>query len=311
MQSDVWEESIMLICDFVKRGEGISLGVWFWNVAKIDCPSEALPFLVENNVSEVYMAYCPDRPDSYYRTFIGNATRQGIRVALIAADPTYILDWGYPARDAFFQWFEDYQRAADETERFYGIHMDIEPYGMGEEWQTRQQEMILQYADFVRYSEERCGRNHIELELDIPCWFDHFTVPDQGEEILLNEFCVRHADTTVVMSYRDNAEDILQAGRDELLLGKKYGKKVCLGIETGHVYEDINITFYNLGTVELYEQLRKLRRLVDEQIAPTHMGYSIHWFDSWVDMPEEGYPLGDDFPYDNPHYAHVLRRKTV
>ena len=86
-------------------------------------------------------------------------------------------------------------------------------------------------------------------------------------------------------------------------IAKAMGKKLILALETGKIYEDINITFHHLGTARMYRELKKLYDLVQQDDRAGEIGYAIHYFDSWRRLPEKGHPRLDDYPYDNPNYC--------
>lgn len=293
-------------CDFVKKGEGVTFGTWVWYKNEILNPDKVLEFLTKNGVNEIYLAYAPDMSLENYRNFISKSTKMGVRVSLIGADAFWVLESGHADRDAYFAFYENYQRTAKEDEKFYGMHMDIEPHQLPE-WTDDNKTTVKGYCDYVLLAREIADRTNTLLELDIPCWFGIFEAQDGDETIPLSEFCLRHADTTLLMSYRDNARDVIEFASFDLELCKKYGKKLCLALETGKIYEEINITFDHLGTVPLNEELHKLRHIVDTEFKECSIGYAVHHYNSWVVLPPYGNPKGEDFPYNNPNYAHLLK----
>lgn len=294
------------ICDFVKKGEGVSFGTWVWYKNEILRPGPVLDFLTKNGVNEIYLTYTPDMGVVNYRNFIAECTKADIRVSLIGADAGWVLEKGHKDRDAYFSFFEDYQNTVNENEKFYGMHMDIEPHQL-EEWTDDNESTVKGYCDFILLAREVANRTNTLLELDIPCWFGVFKANDGGEVIPLSEFCLRHADTTLLMSYRDNARDAIEFAGFDLNLCRKYGKKLSLALETGKIYEEVNITFDHLGTVPLNEELHKLREIIETEYKECNIGYAVHHYNSWVVLPPYGNPKGEDFPYNNPNYAHLLK----
>ncbi len=285
------------VCDFVQPGDGVSLGTWMWNAMDILQVEEALGFLTEHHVTEVYVSLLKSISKEKYRTFIGAAAEKGIRVALIGADTEWATQEGQESFDSFLQWFTEYQESCEtDTQKFYGLHMDVEPHQLPL-WTTEPEAARAGYMEFVRKSQAYCRGQGVLLELDIPFWFDGFTVEDEGEEMSLAEFCIRRADTVLLMSYRDNAPAVFECGWPEFTLAEKYGKKLILAVETGKIYEEINITFHHLGTRALYEEMRRLREIVDTTDGLGEIGYAIHYYDSWRKLPPDGHPKGDDYPY--------------
>ena len=125
-------------------------------------------------------------------------------------------------------------------------------------------------------------------------------LPDELEGILrrLGDVYKRQ----LLMSYRDNAPAVLACGEWLIPLAKQLGKKLILAVETGKIYEDINITFHHLGTARMYRELERLHALVCADAAAGEIGYAIHHYDSWRRLPAKGHPRLQDYPYENPNY---------
>ena len=282
---------------FFQPGEGASLGTWMWDATDLLRAQEALDFLADHHVTEVYVSLMRSISKEKYRAFLSAAAEKGIRVALIGADAAWATEEGGKSFDAFLEWFTEYQQSCQtDAQRFYGLHMDVEPHQLPL-WQTEPEAARAGYMEFVRKSQSFCRAEGVHLELDIPFWFDGFTVEDEGEKMSLAEFCIRRADTVLLMSYRDNAPAVFECGWPEFTLAEKYGKKLILAVETGKIYEEINITFHHLGANALYEELRRLRSIVEEAEGLGEVGYAIHYYDSWRKLPPDGHPKGEDYPY--------------
>jgi hypothetical protein len=294
------------ICDFVKKGEGITFGTWVWYRKEILRPDSVLEFLTKNGVNEIYLAYAPEMGIENYRTFVARAAVLGVRVSLIGAEAQWVLERGHESRDAYFSFYENYQKTAAEEEKFYGMHMDIEPHQL-EEWTNDNESTVKGYCDFVLLAREIADRTHTLLELDIPCWYDKFQAQDGTEATTLCDFCIHHADTTLFMSYRDSGRGAVEFADYGIKAGKKYGKKISLAFETGKIYEEVNITFDHMGTIPLNDELHKLREIMEQEFPEVKTGYAVHHYNSWLVLPPHGNPKGEDFPYDNPNYAHLLK----
>ncbi len=274
-----------------------SLGTWMWDVTDIMRPEETLAFLTSHRVTEVYVSWSRAMFKTKYRAFIKACAGAGIRVALIGAEAEWAVPEGQKAFDAYLKWFEDYQAGCESPdEKFYGMHMDVEPHQL-EKWQTEQKAVVDGYVTFLQKARAACDKLGVILEADIPFWFDGFDVVLNGQSMKLCEAAIRLCDTTLLMSYRDNAPAIMNCGDVELPLGKALGKKIILAVETGKIYESINITFHHLGTKVLYRELNALQELISAREDVGEVGYAIHYFASWRGLPEDGYPKGPDYPY--------------
>lgn len=302
-----YENDYLGLNNFEKK---VNFGTWVWRSIEIERPEQVLAFLIKAGINEIYLVYDPRRNFSQYRTFVNKSQNVGIRVALIGAQARWVLQDYFSERDKFFSFFEHYQADSQDNERFYGMHMDIEPHQLPE-WQNRNEETVQGFCDFVHLSRQFADRTGSLLEMDIPCWFDQFTCWDSnGDSINLTELCIRHADTTLFMSYRDNARAALEFAQTGLKLAELYKKNISLAFETGHIYEEINITFDHLGTLPLKTELKNLRQIVEREYPLSNIGYAVHHYNSWVKLPPNGNPVGSDFPYSNPNYAHILNNKV-
>jgi len=291
-----------------KSRNNITFGTWIWRSAEIERPDAVLGFLQPKGINEIYLVFDQRKTDSQYRHFIAKASEAGIRVALIGAQARWVLPHGFAERDSYFAFYEQYQQSSEPHEKFYGMHMDIEPHQLTE-WQDDNPGTVKAYCEFVLLARQMADRTGTLLELDIPCWFDKFICQDSnGDTINLIEFCIRHADTTLFMSYRDSGRGAVEFAMAGLKLAERYGKKIALAFETGHIYEEINITFDHLGTVPLARELKNLRQIVESEFRAAEVGYAVHHYNSWVVLPPDGNPIGEDFPQDNPNYAFLLKK---
>lgn len=291
-------------CGLRKPGENFPFAAWLWHKEEISQPKIVLEFLVKNGCNRIYLTYEPDIGVAVYRRFVSAASAAGVQVSLMGADARWVLAEGRRQQEAFFSFYEAYQQSAETETLFYGMHMDIEPYQLAQ-WETDREEVIAGYCAFVLSAKEIALRTGTQLELDIPCWFNRFSATDNGEQIPLSEFCFRKADAITLMAYRDNAKSILDFAGHNMELAQRYQKPVVLGVETGRIYEDENVTFDHLGTIILYQALSELRSLAEQVYPQCSLGYAVHHYNTWRALPKNGHPKGDDFPYKNPNYQHI------
>lgn len=276
-----------------------SLGTWVWDTADILFSEKTVEFLDANHVTEAYLSYSRALPTTYYRAFIKACAHRGIRASVIGAETDWALPSGQRGLQTFLAWLTAYQAGCgDSEERFYGIHLDVEPHQL-ELWRDdeRRAEAIAEYYNMLCTVRETCDALGVLLEADIPFWFDGFAVEAEGREMPLSEAVIRLCDTTLLMTYRDNAETIYACAQPEMSVAGALGKKLVLAVETGKVYEDVNITFFHMGTSAMYRELNKLKAMVEATPAAGEVGYAIHHYGSWETLPENGWPIGPDYPY--------------
>ena len=120
--------------DFRKQGDTDTLGVWWWQVATVKSADAQLKFLQENAVSEIYlcidgMSEASNAKATFadVRAFVKKAGQIGMRVAALTGDYAWINpdSTGF---EAYVEKFKAYQAAAAEDEKFYSMHLDVEPH---------------------------------------------------------------------------------------------------------------------------------------------------------------------------------------
>mgnify|MGYP001142228490 FL=1 len=163
-----------------------TLGTWIWNIRSISKADEVIAFLKSKGVSEAYLAYHPQTPHAEYRNFVRQCSLSRIRVAPIGADAAWILERGAREFRQFLDWFREYQAGCGSVEeKFYGIHFDVEPHQLAE-WETQTAFVVERYKEFVLAAERFCREENVLLEVDIPFWFDKYTVADREEQLPLS-----------------------------------------------------------------------------------------------------------------------------
>ena len=282
-----------------EQGGKRSLGTWMWNAVDIMKAEEVLDFLTSHDVTEVYLSCAAGMPKSYYRKFISACYDEGIRVAVIGAEADWAIPNGQKRFDSFLKWVEEYQNGCEqESEKFYAIHMDVEPHQLPE-WQTDREMVQAGFVDFLVKARGFCDRVGMGLEADIPFWFDSLYATLDGERVSLGQATVLLSDATLIMSYRDNAEAALACGNILHPYAVAQNKKFLYALETGKIYEEINITFHHLGTDALNRELNKLYVLAEEKYPGANVGYAVHYYHSWKNLPPDGHPRGEDYPYND------------
>ncbi len=254
-----------------------SLGVWWWNANQITSESactERLDFLQQNHVTEIYLCVV-DQTDTQIAAFIKNAASRGMRVAWLSGDVSW-LDEDNTGFDEVFARFKAYQDKAAENEKFYGIHLDVEPHQRtNPDWQG--------YADFVVRAGKEAHAFGTVIEWDIPFWLDDTLVTVDGKSQKLLTVLAENADTLALMSYRDTAAAMLGTAMQEIPLGAEYGCKIILGAET-YSLEGPAVSFMEEGKAIMYAELESvLSALVGENL-PGGYGCAIHYVDTWMNL---------------------------
>lgn len=255
--------------------------VWMWNTYEIwRDKTGTLDKLTANGINLVYLQADPDIPLEVYRDFIREAGSRGIAVHALAGKPY----WVFPDRQSelydFIYWVKAYNNASRSSERFDGIHLDVEPYVLPE-WQTESgREAIIGYwMDTVTgFTEQVKSDSFLTTGIDIPVWLDGFLVPDgKGGTTTLTDFFIGHTDQITLMAYIDNAPGIVRAVSKELQ--EAAGKPVVIGVETMDNGE-ANSSFHALGSGIMYGVLSEVVAALSG--SPSYAGFAIHEYDSWI-----------------------------
>ncbi len=263
-----------------------SLGTWWWNTdfMKKDADRTArLDFLQQSGVTEIYVYY-GNAFEKYYRAFVADCTARDIRVAALGGDARWLTDEGFKAYQRWLEKARKYQESAAPEERFYGIHLDFEPYQLPE-YAADPAALVGQVGRVYDEGRAFCDAQGLLLEADVSMWIDDPSAPltDEGAQVTLGAYIARRVDTLCIMAYRDTAKAQYGDAQPMIRLGMQFGKKVVLGSETGPVPSEPEfITYFEEGKATMAAELRNLYALLSE----THgdIGLAIHYVDAWLTL---------------------------
>lgn len=266
---------------------------WLWHTINITTKAdEIITFMSSKGVSVVYLQIDYSIAESEYRTFISKANAKGIEVHALDGDPTWVLnDSTIKHQTRFFNWVGNYQIGATSTEKFTGMHLDVEPHGL-DDFYTNQNEYIENYQDFVIYAAAQSHVLGLEVALDIPSWFDTLNYnTSYGTGSLYDWLLTSGVDEMAIMAFRDigvgveaaETEGIYDVSKYELEKAQAVGMKVSLGVETDQVIDEHErISFYEEGEAYMNAELEKASVLTHGYSV--FDGYAIHYLDSWMNM---------------------------
>ena len=277
----------------------ITLGTWWWSFAS-DSPelrAKRLRWLASNHVTEIYLC-CPtlvwgnaEAATEILRAFIAEAGRRGIRVALLDGDVSWIQS-GNTGFDRTLQAFVRYQAGVEPEERFYGLHLDIEPH-QEDGYGSHEADALKRYWALVSETiAPQVRATGYKLEFDTPFWWDEKTVVVGKKRKTLAELVSTVADTVTLMSYRDTAQAIYHCGAAEVPMSLASGNKLVFGVETYSLEGDF-VSFMEESQQVMFEELEKLRGILRENHPTGTFGIAIHdvghWesLKRWTNPPEE------------------------
>lgn len=264
-----------------------SKGVWWWDAASAANSvraAERLQFLASHGVDEVY--YCTDltKYGKETRAFVKAAGRKGMRVALLSGD----VSWIYPGNRGFAETLDaylSYQKRAAPNERFYALHLDVEPHQDRKLSDERKWQL---YADFVLRAAADVHAAGEKIEWDIPFWLDGIRVAfGERKDVSLLEVVMGASDCVALMSYRDTADAILDISKQELSIAARGGVRVVLGAETGATGEGDFVTFFEEGAKAMEAELAKVVSALESANVPAGAGIAVHYLGSWEKLVEK------------------------
>lgn len=266
----------------------ITLGTWWWSFAS-DTPElrgRRLRWLDARQVDEIYLC-CPslvwgdaEAATETLRAFISSAGARGIRVALLDGDVSWIQA-GSTGFDRTFTAFTNYQARVEPNERFYGLHLDIEPHQEAGYW-THEADALSRYWTLVSETiAPQVRATGYRLEFDTPFWWDEKTVSvGKNRTANLAELVSGVADTVTLMSYRDTAQAIYNCGAGEVPMSLSSGNKLVFGVET-HSLEGDYVSFMEESQQIMFEELEKLRGILRANHPSGSFGVAIHDVGHW------------------------------
>lgn len=256
-----------------------SLGVWWWNANQISNASQRkqrLDFLQQNHVTEIYL--CITTQDfADIKDFVKDAGSRGMRVAWLSGDASWI-ESGNTGFDGVFAKFKAYQEQATASEKFYGLHFDVEPQAGGGSinWQG--------YADLVLRATKAAHDYGTLIEWDIPFWLDGTTVNAGGKSVRLLNLLAENSDTLTLMSYRDTAAAVLDISSQEIPLSAQYGCRIILGLESNYTAEGANLSFAEDGRTALCNVADSILTSLSTKEMTGGYGVAIHYVDTFMNL---------------------------
>ena len=261
-----------------------SKGVWWWrgeDAAKPAVAAKRLDFLAKNGVGEIYFCVDLKKYARETRSFVKAAAAKGMRVALLAGD----VSWIRPGNRGFAETllaFRAYQRRAAPDEKFYALHLDVEPHQDPKLQNARKWQL---YADFVLRAAADVHAAGEKIEWDIPFWLDGINVAygDVAEAPLL-DVLMDSSDCVTLMSYRDTAAAMLDAAANEIEMAKARNVRIVLGAETGETAEGGFVTYFEEGAEKMAAELAKVSAALDAAKVPAGAGIAIHHLAGWENL---------------------------
>ena len=159
------------------------------------------------------------------------------------------------------------------SQRFEGIHYDIEPYTLPQ-WNSTQRSTIMhEYLEFHEAAAAKAHRQSPPLVIgaSVPFWYDlkkdsqdQCVLEYRGQVKNFHEHIQDITDYVAIMSYRRWAkgEDSISSHIiSEVEYALEIGKLACAGIETIRLDETPEISFFGLPPRQFWRQKKKLESM--------------------------------------------------
>lgn len=306
------------VVNFRKDGDAATLGAWWWTLKGIVEPvngvsvDQILDMLIANKVTEIYLDVSAMLPwdeeeaqggltdddkaaglvsERYVRGFVKKCAKYNIRVAaLTGASGDSVLRWIDPAKKnyqikAFAEKIAGYQSRAAKDEKFYAIHLDVEPHTMGSKWDNNRAKYTQWMADMVVEARKQCDAVGVQLEYDVWSWFteEDKVTDESGATVNILDLMTRKCHALGIMSYYNTgAGQFDRATNVELAYAKKNNCRLIAGTETIKI-TPTNITYYYSGKDKLIAEQGVLRQKLDGTGYNT-FGGAIHHVYSWYEL---------------------------
>jgi hypothetical protein len=256
---------------FVSKAESRKLrkAIWVWNTTLIlestEEQEEFIRFLMEQGLDHVFLQL-PNEPEhlgplgevqvdaARLRPLIAAMSRLGIKAHALDGHKTYALPEWQPSVLETLRNIVRYNDMSGASERFYGIHYDIEPYLLPGFNGAGREKILKSYLNLVRKMADLAHQANLVMGVDIPYWYD---APDEvthdvsriafnGTQKPASEHVIDLTDNVTVMGYRTSAygaDGCIAHAAGELAYASQKGKKIFIGLETSELFDEELLDF--------------------------------------------------------------------
>ena len=177
------------------------------------------------------------------RRLLAEASDDGIKVHALDGDPEFVLQKNHARVLSLMRAILDFNRSSAPSERFYGIHLDNEPYLLigfdGPQHDSILRQFIELNEKAMRFLRE--SRQAIVFGVDVPFWFadiaatpNNSDAPGDGTESFTDRI-LDVVDNVCIMDYRtkvNGPNGIIEHARSAVDHANRVAKKVFIGVET-------------------------------------------------------------------------------
>ncbi|GIP19822.1 MULTISPECIES: hypothetical protein [Paenibacillus] len=255
---------------------------YIWEAGDVvNRPDEVLTFAKNKKINVLYLHIDVDYGYAAYRPFMKKASAAGIEVHAMGGNTGYAFTENRAQITKLINYVKNYNRLVDADERFFGIHLDVEPWVLPA-WQSATDRVINEWTGNMNYFIGEVKKNSkLQTSVDIAAWLDRYKVKDE-DGISISKWFIQKMDHVTIMDFRNYASGIggiADMAKEELAFGSELGKPVVLAVETKVSSEGPYVSFHELGSAILERELAKLPTLLSKYDSYT--GIAVHAYEYW------------------------------
>jgi hypothetical protein len=256
---------------------------WLWDtslISKYTGRISVIQFARKQQIARIYLQVNTSVAKNAYRAFIRSASSSGIQIHALDGAPDWVMPNRHIRISSLVNWVMTYNNSVSDNEKFTGIHVDIEPYLLPQ-WYQDQNTTITNWLDaLVLFANDAAQDPSLIISSALPFWVDEIIVPATGETLIEATLQLMHEVT--LMSYRDQAQAVVDITDTKLALADELGKKIFVALETNPTSEGLYITFYDEGQAIMVAQMAEIDRLLS--IHPSYAGIAVHDYTGWKNL---------------------------
>ncbi len=222
------------------------------------------------------------------RQFLSDAHSRNIKVEFLEGDKSWATPQNMGVGEALVDRILAFnQGTTNTTQRFDGIHFDVEPYLLNTksgndplDWNYDQGLIWTTYLTFLSDCQAKVNTYNagnapqIRFGVDIPYWLVLNAVPGPQDVI-------DRVNYVGVMAYKDTPANIISAAQDEINYAASAGKKVYIDVETSMPTDSVNFppstTFYEEGNAAMETALAQVE--TNFSGASSYAGMAMHYYE--------------------------------
>ncbi|MBB3046758.1 hypothetical protein FHR99_000994 [Litorivivens lipolytica] len=210
--------------------------------------------------------------------FIRLAQDRGLAVELLFGKPEWALYGNHHEVLTLVDQAIEFTRRYPEA-RPTAVHLDIEAH-LIHQWQNDRNSVANQLINLYEEVDRRLAAVSLPLMVDMPVWYDIYTLPRYGQSRAMHEWIIDATDSVALMDYRDTEARILNDADTELRYANATGKAMVVGVETMCI-EPQQITFCEEGDRFMQSVLRSVNTKLRGQYS-AYRGIAIHHYEDYV-----------------------------